>query len=95
MIADSMDQTYAAGFEPSAYPEDPSLDVAAAPGVAPASYAEEFGGAGSAFDQPGVSDPSFQPQLADTPNPTSSISPWAIAAGIGLIFLAFGSKHGR
>lgn len=94
MIADSTDTGYDS-FGASAYPQDPndSLDAVQSPGVAPAPYSEEFGGGGSPFDQPVVSDSTFQPQLADTPNPDTGIPGWIIAAGIGLAFLLLGEGH--
>lgn len=101
MITDNGDtNTYASFGEPGPFgdsaPNDnvDSLDQVMAPGVAPPPYSEEFGGGGSPFDQPRVTDPSFQPQLADTPNPTSSTSPlvWFAIAAAGLMFMSGGKR---
>jgi hypothetical protein len=70
-----------------------SLDAVALTAVAPAPYSEEFGGGGSPFDQQAVSDPSFQPQLADTPNPTSTDPNVLVLFAIGLAFLAMWGKE--
>lgn len=97
MILDQGAEESYQGFEPSAFPgvsSDPagSLDQPTAPGVAPAPYSEEFAGSFGPFGQQPVTDSSFQPQLADTPNP-SGIPVWALALGLGALALFFGGKH--
>jgi len=63
--------------------------------VTPPPYDMHGGGGAESFGpiDSGVSDPSFQPVLADVPNPTFTIQPWMVLlAGAALVLWLRGQR---